>query len=36
MNMILGLLFLYLVLNFLIIVFFVGASEQDYYEEEDK
>ena len=36
MNMILGLLFLYLALNFLIIVFFVGASEQDYYEEEDK
>lgn len=36
MNMILGLLFLYFALNFLIIVFFVGASEQDYYEEEDK
>lgn len=36
MNMILGLLFLYLALNFLIIAFFVGASEQDYYEEEDK
>ncbi len=36
MNTILGLLFLYLALNFLIIVFFVGASEQDYYEEEDK
>lgn len=36
MNMFLGLLFLYLALNFLIIVFFVGASEQDYYEEDDK
>lgn len=36
MSMVLGLLFLYLTLNFLIIVFFVGASEQDYYEEEDK
>ena len=36
MNMILGLLFIYFALNFLIIVFFVGASEQDYYEEEDK
>ena len=36
MNTILGLLFLYLALNFLIIVFFVGASEQDYYEEDDK
>ena len=36
MNTILGLLFLYLALNFLIIVFFVGASEHDYCEEEDK
>ena len=36
MNTILGLLFLYIALNFLIIVFFVGASERDYYEEEDK
>ena len=36
MSMILGLLFLYLALNFLIIVFFVGASERDYYEEEDE
>lgn len=36
MSMILGLLFLYLALNFLIVVFFVGASEQDYYEEDDK
>lgn len=36
MNMILGLLFLYLALNFLIIVFFVGASERDFYEGEDK
>lgn len=36
MSMILGLLFLYLALNFLIIVFFVGASEQDYYGEDDK
>lgn len=35
MNTILGLLFLYLALNFLIIVFFVGASERDYYKEED-
>lgn len=35
MSMILGLLFLYLSLNFLIIMFFVGASEQDYYEGED-
>ena len=36
MNTIIGLLFLYLALNFLIIVFFVGASERDYCEEEDK
>lgn len=36
MNTILGLLFLYLALNFLIIVFFVGASERDYYEEDEK
>lgn len=36
MNTILGLLFLNFALNFLMIVFFVGASEQDYYEEEDK
>ena len=36
MNTILGLFFLYLALSFLIIVFFVGASERDYYEEEDK
>ena len=35
MNTILGLLFLYLALNFLIIVFFVGASERDYYEEDE-
>lgn len=36
MNTILGLLFLYIALNFLIIVFFVGASERDYYEGEDE
>ena len=36
MNTILGLLFLYLALKSLIIVLFVGASERDYYEEEDK
>lgn len=36
LGLLLGLLFLYLALNFLIFVFFVGASEQDYYEEEDK
>lgn len=36
MNTILGLLFLYLSLNFLIIVFFVGASERDYYEEDEE
>lgn len=36
MNTILGLLFLYLALNFLIIVFFVGASDYDYYGEEDE
>lgn len=35
MNTILGLLFLYLALNFLIIVFFVGASERDYYEGDE-
>lgn len=35
MNTIIGLLFLYLALNFLIIVFFVGASERDYYEEDE-
>ena len=34
MNTILGLLFLYIALNFLIIVFFIGASERDYYEED--
>lgn len=34
MNTILGLVFLYVALNFLIIVFFVGASERDYYEED--
>lgn len=32
MSMILGLLFLYLALNFLIIVFFIGASETDEQE----
>lgn len=36
MGTILGLLFLYLALNFLIIVFFVGASERDYYGEDDE
>lgn len=35
-NTLIGLSFLYLTLNFLIIVFFVGASEWDYYEEGDK
>lgn len=34
MNTILGLLFLYLALNFLLIVFFVEDSERDYYEED--
>ena len=34
--MLIGLLFLYFLLISLIIVFFVGASEQDYYKEEDK
>ena len=35
-NTLIGLLFLYLALNFLIIVFFVGASEREYDEEEDE
>lgn len=31
-NTLIGLSLLYLTLNFLIIVFFVGASERDYYD----
>ena len=37
MNTILGLLFLYIALNFIIIAFFINASVPDeYYMEEDK
>nr|DAE12062.1 MAG TPA: protein of unknown function (DUF4972) [Podoviridae sp. ctack17] len=36
MATILGLFFLYLLLSFLIVVFFVGCSERDYYEEDEK
>ena len=36
MNTILGLLFLYIALNFIIIAFFINASITDEYYEEDK
>lgn len=35
MNTILGLLFLYLSLNFIIDAFFIGASETDEQDKED-
>ena len=36
MNTILGLLFLYIVLNFLIVTFVVGATKPSDYYKEDK
>ena len=36
MNTIIGLLFLYIALNFLIITFVVGATKPSDYYEEDK